>query len=91
MVLQVNVTDDEMREFFTRNGYSVASCQKGRWVHRYHNKAEWVETTVLGVVAPSGRVVEAAPIFQAVAESKLKRIIAPANLETKRYINKLLK
>lgn len=90
MVLKVHFTDTEIAEFFRNNGFTTAPHTRGRWVHGYHNGSKWMETEVTGVVH-NGRTYDGEDIFQQVAEARMKRMVAPQNLETARTIERILK
>ncbi len=90
MLLKIHFNDDEITRFFEENGFKVVDFTTGHFRSAYHNRSEWVETTVPGVVV-NGRTYEASRIFEQVAEQRVKRMVAPANLETKRAIEKAIK
>lgn len=87
MVLKVHFNDDEIRRFFELNGFKIVDHKVGRFVPTYHNRDEWEEFTVPGVVV-DGRTYEASKVFEQVAEMRVKQMVAPANLETRRNIER---
>jgi len=62
----------------------------GKFENRYHNREEWVQTDE-DAVEIDGKYVKAADLFEKVAEGKIKKMIAPESLETKRIIERTFK
>lgn len=87
MVLKIQFTPDEINDFFRRNGYTVEDKKFGRWMPVYHNKSEYVEYYEAAVVI-DGRHVKAATLFEKVAEYRIKRMIAPTNIDVRRIIHR---
>jgi hypothetical protein len=90
MVLKIFFSPDEIQQFFAANGFKVELRDFGHYRPAYHNRDEWVETPENAVII-NGRHVKASELFEKVAEQRLKRMIAPENLETKRIIEKTFK
>ena len=86
MVLKIHFTPDEVSRFFTQNGYKVEPRKFGHYVNAYHNKSEWIEYTDDAVVDTNGSYAKASLLFEKVIEQRVKRMIAPQNLECKRAI-----
>ena len=91
LVLKVTYTPDEVAEFFRSNGFTVEDREFGYWDKHYHNKCEWVTVHEPAVVLPDGKYVKAKKLFEKVTEWRIKRMIAPTNLETQRSIEKNIK
>jgi hypothetical protein len=81
----LTVTNEEMTAFFARMGFETAPFTKGDWLPAYHNKSEWHEREVPGVVI-NGKVVEAEPLFSAYAGDALRSFMADFP-ESKKLIN----
>lgn len=90
MLLKIHFNDDEIRHFFEANGFKVADHTTGHFRPAYHNRSEWVEYEVPGIVL-NGRTYDATKVFEQVVEQRVKRMVAPANLETKRAIEQTIK
>ncbi|PKQ69364.1 hypothetical protein BZG01_00050 [Labilibaculum manganireducens] len=62
----------------------------GRFESRYHNREEWVNYDD-DAVEIDGQFIKAETLFEKVAEGKIKKMIAPESLETKRIIERTFK
>lgn len=91
MILKVNFTDEEISKFFTDNGFTVATGEAGHWRNDYHNELKWVTYPAAMVQTNNGKQVEAAKLFERVAEMRLKRNILKRNPGTSLIIEKCLK
>jgi hypothetical protein len=91
MVLKIFFTDDEIRKFFESNGFKCEIKELGEWRNTYHNKSEWVPIDRLCVIFPNGKYTDACKLFEQVTEQRMKRQIAPANLEVQRLIENTYK
>ena len=90
MILKVFFTPDEIKKFFLNNGFNVVTRQFGRFERRYHNREEWVKYED-DAVEIDGKYVKASVLFEKVTEAKIKKMIAPESLETKRIIERTFK
>lgn len=90
MLMQVFFTPDEIRKFFTENGYQVVTADFGKWVPSYHNKSEWVTCPADAVIIGDNKI-EASKLFEKVIEHRMKRMIAPVSIEMQRVIGIELK
>jgi uncharacterized NAD-dependent epimerase/dehydratase family protein len=90
MLLKIHFNDDEIARFFEANGFNMVPHKKGKFEKAYHNRSEWVEYEVQGIMV-NGRTFDAAEVFEHIAEFKLKQMLTPANLETKRAIERTIK
>lgn len=86
MVLKITFTNDEIAAFFTSNGYKVEEREFTHYVRTYHNKTEPVVVFHPVVVGSNGKFVKAISLFEKVAEYRIKKLITPTNLETRRGI-----
>lgn len=90
MILKVFFTPDEIKKFFRDNGFTVVTRQFGRFENRYHNREEWVQYDE-DAVEINGKYVKASELFEKVTEAKVKKMIAPESLESKRIIERTFK
>ncbi|RKE02336.1 hypothetical protein [Marinifilum flexuosum] len=90
MILKVFFTPDEIKKFFRDNGFQVVTREFGRFEKGYHNRDEWVKVDEDAVVI-DGKYVKASELFEKVTEAKIKKMIAPESLETKRVIERTFK
>lgn len=90
MILKVFFTPDEIKKFFRDNGFKVVSKSFGRFENSYHNRSEWQEYEA-DAVEFNGQYTEASKLFEKVTEAKIKKMIAPESLETKRIIESTFK
>ncbi len=88
MVLKVMFSEEEITKFFVDNGYSVVPHTRGYWGKGVHGRDEYYEKDIPGIVI-NNRVVDAEKVFENIAEYRLKKMVAPVNLETKRMIERL--
>lgn len=86
MILQIFFTEDEIQKFFEANGYKCEMRDFGEWRHATHRDMDWVDIPRLAVVFPNGKHTLASKLFEQVTTARMKRQIAPANLETQRLI-----
>lgn len=91
MIIQILFTDDEIREFFEKNGYKCEMRDFGHWRASYHNKTDWVVVERLAVVFPNGKHTQADKLFESVITNRMKRQMTPVNLETQRLIETVYK
>ena len=91
MILSIFFTDDEIQRFFESNGFKCEMKDFGQWRNTYHNHSEWVEISRLAVVFPNGNFTLASRLFEQVTESRMKKQIAPVNLEIQRLIESTYK
>jgi hypothetical protein len=90
MIIKLLFTQQEVRDFFTANGFAVVPHTFGRWERRHHNRDEWVEFTD-DAIEIGGQFVKAETLFERIAEFRLKRVCTPVNTETKRAIENTFK
>jgi hypothetical protein len=86
IILKVIFTEDEIRQFFEGNGYKCEMRDFPEWRTTTHNHGEFVYIQRLAVVFPNGKHTMASKLFEQVTESRMKRQIAPINLELQRLI-----
>jgi arylamine N-acetyltransferase len=86
IILKVIFTEDEIRQFFEGNGYKCEMRDFGEWRNTTHNNGEFVQISRLAVVLPNGRHTLASKLFEQVTEARIKKQIAPVNLEVQRLI-----
>lgn len=91
MILQIFFSDDEIQKFFEANGFKCEIKDFGEWRNAYHNRSEWVEVPRLAVVFKNDKYTDARKLFEKVVEARLKKQIAPCNLETQRLIETMYK
>jgi hypothetical protein len=87
--IMLTVTNEEMNNFFERMGFQTAPYMKGDWLPAYHNKSEWHEREVPGVVI-DGKVMEAEPLFQSYASAALRSMVLDYP-ESKKLIDNAIK
>ena len=90
MVLKVFFSAEEIKQFFTENGYTVIETTFGRWDKAYHNRSEYVDYIADAVVI-NNKFIEASKLFEKISEYRIKRMITPANIEMKRLIETTFK
>jgi len=91
MILQIYMTEDEIRKFFEQNGYKCEMRDFGQWSKTTHRDMEWVEIARLAVIFPNGKHTLASKLFEQVVTARMKRQLAPVNLETQRLIETVYK
>lgn len=91
MILQIFFTEDEIRKFFEQNGYKCEMREFGEWRKTTHRDLDWVTIDRLAVIFPNGKHTLASKLFEQVTTARMKRQIAPANLETQRLIETVYK
>lgn len=90
MVLQIYITDDEMKSFFEANGFEVTEREFQRWEKVTHSRHEMVSRMQLAVIW-NGKPVEARGLLERLSAKRLKRYLMPQSLEAKRSIETELK
>lgn len=79
MILKAYFTDEEIESFFRKNGYMIIPHKRGKWQSTYHNKNEYIEIDIPGVVIPErnghNRVLDGLNLFERVAEKRIKGLI----------------
>lgn len=78
MILRIFFTPAEIRKFFEDNGFEIVQGTFGKWGPTYHNRDEWNEYTA-NAVRIDGKYVEAAKLFERVAEVQLKQLMVPTS------------
>ena len=91
MILQIQMSEDEIRKFFEQNGYKCEMRDFGEWRKATHRDMDWVEISRLAVVFPNGKYTLASKLFEQVITNRMKRQLAPVNLETQRLIETVYK
>ena len=85
MRLDIFFTDDEIKRFFEANGFEMEVRDFGEWKPAYHNDREYVKTPRPAVVI-NGKQVEARKLFDQIAEKRIRKMLTPVNMESKRMI-----
>jgi len=85
MILKVFFTPDEIRAFFTSNGFEVRESEVGRWDKQTHGRDRYMTWMEDHVVIGSHQV-KASDLFERLAEYRLKHMLTPSNNETRKAI-----
>lgn len=86
MILQIQMTEDEIKKFFEQNGYKCELRDFGEWRKTTHRDTDWVDIPRLAVIFPNGKHTLASKLFEQVITTRMKRQLAPVNLEMQRLI-----
>lgn len=85
MILKIIFTDDDIQRFFEANGFQVEERDFGQWTRVTHGADEFLHAPHPAVVI-NGRHVKARQLFDRIAEKRLRKYLAPVNLESRRMI-----
>lgn len=94
MELRLFISPEDVRKFFTGNGFDVKPAEVGRWEKQSHGRDKWI-TWMEDHVIIDGMAVRASELFEKVVDARLHGLLIPVNVSSKTIIetqfNRILK